>query len=211
MNCFFPVVFLLASAAYAADPVPEKAPAKPAAVDKAAEKPAAPVTEETMGKAKVACPACAEAPACAQAPECPKPVSCPELAKVEAPAAGIGCAKAITDLIAGYRKAADELQAFMEASSERVKDSAEKEKAMQETVKKNEALVTELKFKNTREAKKKVKELERTNRGLWKTLRGINKQSSILCREISKSHSDKIREINNDLRQRLTRAKALMR
>ncbi len=210
MNRFFPIVLLIASAAYAADPEPAKAPAEPAAAEKVAEKPAAPAKEA----AKASAPECAVCPKpveCPKAAACAKPVACPEPTKPEAPKAGIGCAKALEDLIKGYRKAADDLQAFMEASSEKVKDSAKKEKAMQETVKKNEAEVTELKFKNTREAKKKVRALQRTNRELWKKLRGINKQSSMLCKEISKSNSDKIREINNDLRQRLTRAKALMR
>lgn len=189
------VAVLLAGPAFAAEPVEET----PAAAAEASQKDV---------PAPEAAPAAEAAPAPAAEPanEPPRKEACPEPAAAKT---GVGCARALEGLVAGYRKAADDLDAWLEEGSAQVRDVAAKESDLQERIKKNEAALTDLKLKGAKRSE--IKELEQANKGLWKELGDVSKERAALCRDIARRTGEKAREIGGLLRDELARTLSGMR
>ncbi|MFA5138831.1 MAG: hypothetical protein WC728_06305 [Elusimicrobiota bacterium] len=145
-----------------------------------------------------------EAPAALATVELPmeKCTSCPALS---------GCAQSLQAVTDAYKAAYEGFQKWTEDSSARVSGLQAKSEEMRGKIQENEAAITKLKLDGSKAAKAKLKELEKENKGLWKSNEGIEKQKKALCGEISKATAQKVKEFNKGIGDALSSAQAGMK
>ncbi len=110
-----------------------------------------------------------------------------------------GCTEHLSRVGDGYENAWKEWKAFARSASNRLKVVMEKEEGAKKKIQENAAEINTLKFKKSRADKGRIKDLEKENKSLWKTLKGIEGEKSRLCREISKEGARKHGALSDSL------------
>lgn len=138
----------------------------------------------------------------ASATEAPK-ASC----LVSGPAAEtVGCAGAYQKVSDGFLEGYKAMDAWVASASGQVSASAEKVEKIEDQIKENESSVTKLKLERSKEAKLKLKELDKANKVLWKELDAARREQDALCKGFSRAASAKVKELVADVTKRLTEA-----
>lgn len=186
-----------------AKPAPESAktqePAKPEPV-KAAEPVKAPEAPKAPEPAKVVEPVKApEAVKASEIVKAPEPVKARELTP---------CAKAFVPLAEGYKKAYDDAMRWIQQVDEQTAAADAKVNGLQETVEKNEALITKLKIEDTKESKLRARDLARENKQLWADLSAARKERTAKCAAFSKAAAQLNKEIAAEISARLSAIQA---
>ncbi|MBI3299662.1 MAG: hypothetical protein HYZ75_15965 [Elusimicrobia bacterium] len=160
------------------------------APEPAAEKPA------VEAPAKSDAPAKADAPANAEA-------SC----LVPGPGtAGQGCAGAYRVVADAYLAAYKAMDAWLSAASFEVSGAAERVNKLEQAVRDNESTMTALKLDRSKDAKNKLRELDKTNKSLWKDLRTARAAQAVVCKGFSRSAAQKVKDLGSDLNAKLMQA-----
>lgn len=123
----------------------------------------------------------------------------------------LGCAEHLAKVTAGYEKALKEWKAFARAASNRLKIVIEKEQGAKKKIQENSAEINALKFKRSKADKGRIKDLERDNKALWKTLKGIESDKARVCKEISKEGAAKQDALSDSLRDLWKTARGSLR
>lgn len=125
--------------------------------------------------------------------KCP-PAPAAKEKKADAPLAG--CASSLKEVAEAYRKAYEDFNAWLPAASAKVADADKREKTLQTTIEENEKKLTQLKMKNRRADRSKIRDLKRSNKQLWKDLRTVGKEKAAICKTLSKTAAMKVKELN---------------
>lgn len=130
------------------------------------------------------------------AEDAPPPAEPAAPAKAESAACGdpepgklAGCAQPLAELAAAYEDARRKTADFAAERSAGLAELFKKEAELKATIEKNSADVTKLKFESGKDSKRRVKELEKENKGLWKELKGMEGQKARACKELRKAVS----------------------
>jgi len=171
-----------ASAETAEAAQPEQAPAKQGEAPQAAVKPA-------------------EAPAKpAEAPAKPAEAS---VSRKEPAKELSSCAQPLVPLAEAYREAYESMQRWIREASDQTAAADERVKRLQAQIQDNEAVITKLKFEDTKENRARIKDLAKDNKQLWKDLDAARREKAALCRALSKTAGQKVRELSDAVRERL--------
>jgi hypothetical protein len=140
-----------------------------------------------------------------KAPPAAEPKAPPCL--VSGPAAeGKGCAGAYKAVSEGFLGGYKAMEAWVAESSAQVAASAEKVEAIEKSIRDNESQVTGLKLQRSKEAKAKLKELDKANKGLWRELDAARREQDSLCKGLSRAAAAKVKELTLDVSKRLSEA-----
>lgn len=156
-----------------------------------------------------------EAPAKAEAPK-PAPAA-PAAEKPAAPpapaclltgpaAAGLGCTKAYRALADGYLEAYKAMDSWLAQAASEASAQTEHVAKLEQVVRENEAQMTGLKLDRSKEAKLKLKELDKANKQAWKELEDARKTEAALCKGFARSAAQRVKELNAGLAQKLADA-----
>ena len=138
-------------------------------------------------------------PAAAEAPK----ASC----LVPGPAAeSIGCAGAYQKVSEGFLDGYKAMDAWVGQASGQVSASAEKVEKIEDQIKDNESSVTKLKLDRSKDAKLKLKELDKANKALWRELEAARKEQDALCKGFTRAAAAKVKELVADVTKRLAEA-----
>ncbi|TPW20757.1 MAG: hypothetical protein FD126_1357 [Elusimicrobia bacterium] len=91
-------------------------------------------------------------------------------------------------------------------SYQKVSDGFEKVETIENQIKTNESEVTGLKLQRSKEAKAKLKELDKANRVLWKELDAARREQDALCKGFTRAASAKVKELVSDVTKLLSEA-----
>ncbi|MFH1724887.1 MAG: hypothetical protein ABII00_09735 [Elusimicrobiota bacterium] len=122
-----------------------------------------------------------------------------------------GCSFHLKELAEAYRSAYESLQDWIPEASGKVAAVQEKEDALKARIQENEAALTELKMRDSRSDRDRIKSLARTNKDLWKELKVIGKEKSAVCRSLSQSAGQKAKDYARDIQERLKQVQTKMR
>lgn len=148
----------------------------------------------------------------------PKPelpgLKAPPAAEPKAPAClvsgpgaeGKGCAGAYKSVSEGFLDGYKAMDAWVGEASGQVAASADKVEAIEKSIRDNESQVTGLKLQRSKEAKAKLKELDKANKGLWRELDAARREQDALCRGFSRAAAAKVKELTLDVSKRLSEA-----
>lgn len=126
---------------------------------------------------------------------------------VSGPAAdGKGCAGAYSKVSDGFLSGYKAMDAWVGEASAQVAASAEKVDQIEKSIRDNESEVTGLKLQRSKEAKAKLKELDKSNKTLWRELEAARREQDALCKGLSRAAAAKVKELTLDVTKRLTEA-----
>lgn len=126
---------------------------------------------------------------------------------VSGPAAeAVGCAGAYQKVSDGFLDGYKAMDAWVGEASAQVSASAEKVAKIEEQIKTNESSVTTLKLDRSKDAKLKLKELDKANKQLWKELDAARREQDALCKGFARASAAKVKELTTDITKRLTEA-----
>lgn len=118
----------------------------------------------------------------------------------------VGCAGAYQKVSDGFLDGYKAMDAWVGSASAQVSASADKVGKIEDQIKENESSVTGLKLQRSKEAKLKLKELDKANRALWKELDAARREQDALCRGFSRAAAAKVKELTLDVSKRLSEA-----
>lgn len=160
-----------------------------------------------------------EAREAVEAPKKPAPKSLPG---IEAPAKplpppvpcllsgpmadGEGCAGYYRKVAEGYLEAYKAMDAWLSAASAEVSGAEETVKKFEQSVRENETAMTALKLDRSKEAKLKLRELDKANKQIWRELEAARANQAAVCKGLSRSAAQKVKDLTLDLTQRLAQA-----
>jgi hypothetical protein len=154
-----------------------------------------------------------EAPAKAETPkpESPKPAPAaekpaPACLLTGPAAAGVGCTKAYRALADGYLEAYKTMDSWLAQAASEASAQTEHVAKLEQVVRDNEAAMTGLKLDRSKEAKLKLKELDKANKQAWKELEDARKTEATLCKGFARSAAQKVKELTAGLAQKLADA-----
>ena len=153
-------------------------------------------------------PEAEEAPKPAEPPEAPKAAakSAPPAAPAaEAAPARSDCAQAYAPLAESYKKAYDDLEAWLVTVDEKTAASSAKVHEVQEKIKKNEAEMTKAKLDSD---SKKLKDLTKESKELWTSFNAAKKEESATCDGFYKEASARVKQYALDSSTALEKARA---
>lgn len=118
----------------------------------------------------------------------------------------VGCAGAYQKVSDGFLEGYKAMDAWVASASGQVSASAEKVEKIEDQIKENESSVTKLKLDRSKDAKLKLKELDKANKALWRELEAARREQDALCKGFSRSSATKVKELVADVTKRLTEA-----
>lgn len=121
-------------------------------------------------------------------------------------AKAVGCAGSYQKVSDGFLEGYRAMDAWVAAASEQVSASAEKVEKLEDQIKANESEVTGLKLQRSKEAKAKLKELDKANRQLWKDLDAARREQDAICKGFTRAAAAKVKELTADISKRLSEA-----
>lgn len=121
-------------------------------------------------------------------------------------AAAAGCAGAYQRVSDGFLEGYKAMDAWVGSASAQVAGSAEKVAGIEKSIRDNESQVTGLKLQRTKDAKAKLKELDKANRALWKELDAARREQDALCKGFTRAAAAKVKELVADVQKRLSEA-----
>ncbi|HBL17449.1 MAG: hypothetical protein A2X36_08035 [Elusimicrobia bacterium GWA2_69_24] len=142
----------------------------------------------------------AAAPAAQPAAKC---AECAPCAGAAATAPLAGCAAPLKEVVAAYQRAHEDFGRWAEKKSLEVQKIFDKEDGLKKKIQDNSTEINELKFKAGKADKKRLKELESENKGLWKELNGIAREKKDFCKSLSKEAPGQVRELNKGVELKL--------
>lgn len=138
-------------------------------------------------------------PAAAEAPKAACLVSGPA-------AESVGCAGAYQKVSDGFLEGYKAMDAWVASASGQVSASAEKVGKIEDQIKENESSVTKLKLDRSKDAKLKLKELDKANKVLWRELEAARREQDALCKGFTRAAAAKVKELLADVTKRLAEA-----
>ncbi len=141
------------------------------------------------------------------APAAEKPAPTPPVCLLNGPAAaGVGCTKAYRALADAYLDAYKSLDAWLAQASSEASAQTDHVAKLEQGVRDNEAAMTGLKLDRSKEAKARLKELDKANKQAWKELEDARRTEATLCKGFARSAAQKVKELNAGLAQTLAQA-----
>ena len=120
--------------------------------------------------------------------------------------AGTGCAGAYRVVADAYLNAYKAMDSWLSAASFEVSGAADRVNKLEQSVRDNEAAMTALKLDRSKDAKNKLRELDKTNKQLWKDLEAARAAQATICKGFSKSAAQKVKDLGVDINAKLMQA-----
>lgn len=190
-----------------------EAPAKVAETPKAeAPKAEAPKAEAPKAEAPKAETPKAEAPK-AEAPKAEAPKAEPAPAPAPKPVkakALTECAACLSPLIDGYKGVLADLDKWVAEVDAQTAAAEESFQKLQKGISDNEVAITKAKLEGGKANKERVKELTKQNKTLWSELEAARKAKAALCKQFGRDASQKVREYNATIQEKLKESQSRM-
>ncbi|MFA6028346.1 MAG: hypothetical protein WC969_00695 [Elusimicrobiota bacterium] len=120
------------------------------------------------------------------------------------------CAACLTPLIDGYKGVLADLEKWTAEVDAQTAAAEESFQKLQKGISDNEVAITKAKLEGGKANKERVKELNKQNKTLWSELEAARKAKAALCKQFGRDASQKVREYNASIQEKLKESQSRM-